>query len=49
MIVSINAPKAIVEEEPVLDDEGEDEGVEAASEDGEDSSSEDADEGSEEA
>ena len=49
MIVSINAPKAIVEEEPVLDDEGEGEGVEAASEDGEDSSSEDADEGSEEA
>ena len=49
MIVSINAPKAIVEEEPVLDDESEGEGVEAASEDGEDSSSEDADEGSEEA
>ena len=49
MIVSINAPKAIVEEEPVLDDEGEGEGVEAASEDGEDSSSEDADEDSEEA
>lgn len=49
MIVSINAPKAIVEEEPVLDDEDEGEGVEAASEDGEDSSSEDADEGSEEA
>ena len=49
MIVSINAPKAIVEEEPVLDDEGEGEGVEAASEDGEDSSNEDADEDSEEA
>jgi len=48
MIVSINTPKAVVEEEPIIDDEGE--AVEAASEgDGEDSSSEDADEGSEEA
>ena len=49
MIVSINAPKAVVEEEPVVDDEAEGEAVEAASEDGEDSSSDDADEGSEEA
>ena len=49
MIVSINAPKAVVEEEPVVDDEAEGEAVEAASEDGEDSSSNDADEGSEEA
>ena len=49
MIVSINAPKAVVEEEPVVDDEAEGEAVEAASEDGEDSSSHDADEGSEEA
>lgn len=49
MIVSINAPKAVVEEEPIVDDEGEGEAVEAASEDGEDSSSDDADEGSEEA
>lgn len=48
MIVSINAPKAVVEEEPVVDDEAEGEAVEAASEDGEDSSSDDADEGSEE-
>ena len=47
MIVSINAPKAVVEEEPVVDDEAEGEAVEAASEDGEDSSSDDADEGSE--
>lgn len=46
MIVSINAPKAVVEEEPIVDDEAE--VVEAASEDGEDSSSDDADEGSEE-
>jgi len=49
MIVSINTPKAVVEEEPVVDDEAEGEAVEAASEDGEDSSSDDADEGSEEA
>lgn len=49
MIVSINAPKAVVEEEPIVDDETEGEAVEAASEDGEDSSSDDADEGSEEA
>jgi large subunit ribosomal protein L25 len=49
MIVSINAPKAVVEEEPIVDDEAEGEAVEAASEDGEDSSSDDADEGSEEA
>ena len=49
MIVSINAPKAVVEEEPVVEDEAEGEAVEAASEDGEDSSSDDADEGSEEA
>lgn len=49
MIVSINAPKAVVEDEPVVDDEAEGEAVEAASEDGEDSSSDDADEGSEEA
>lgn len=49
MIVSINAPKAVVEEEPIVDDESEGEAVEAASEDGEDSSSDDADEGSEEA
>lgn len=50
MIVSINTPKAVVEEEPIIDDEAEGEAVEAASEgDGEDSSSEDADEGSEEA
>ena len=49
MIVSINAPKAVVEEEPIVDDEAEGEVVEAASEDGEDSSSDDADEGSEEA
>ena len=48
MIVSINAPKAVVEEEPIVDDEAEGEAVEAASEDGEDSSSDDADEGSEE-
>lgn len=48
MIVSINAPKAVVEEEPVVEDEAEGEAVEAASEDGEDSSSDDADEGSEE-
>ena len=47
MIVSINAPKAVVEEEPIVDDEAEGESVEAASEDGEDSSSDDADEGSE--
>jgi large subunit ribosomal protein L25 len=47
MIVSINAPKAVVEEEPIVDDETEGEAVEAASEDGEDSSSDDADEGSE--
>ena len=47
MIVSINAPKAVVEEEPIVDDEAEGEAVEAASEDGEDSSSDDADEGSE--
>jgi large subunit ribosomal protein L25 len=46
MIVSINAPKAVVEEEPIVDDEAEGEAVEAASEDGEDSSSDDADEGS---
>lgn len=49
MIVSINAPKAVVEEEPIVDDEAEGEAVEAASEDGKDSSSDDADEGSEEA
>ena len=49
MIVSINAPKAVVEEEPIVDDEAEGEAVEAASEDGEESSSDDADEGSEEA
>jgi large subunit ribosomal protein L25 len=49
MIVSINAPKAVVEEEPIVDDEAEGEAVEAASEDVEDSSSDDADEGSEEA
>ena len=49
MIVSINAPKAVAEEEPIVDDEAEGEAVEAASEDGEDSSSDDADEGSEEA
>jgi large subunit ribosomal protein L25 len=50
MIVSINAPKAVVEEEPVVvDDEAEDEAVEAASEGGEDSSNEDTDEGSEQA
>ena len=49
MIVSINAPKAVVEEEPIVDDEAEGEAVEAASEDGEDLSSDDADEGSEEA
>ena len=50
MIVSINTPKAVVEEEPIIDDEAEGEAVEAASEDdGKDSSSEDADEGSEEA
>ena len=49
MIVSINTPKAVVEEEPIIDDEAEGEAVEAASEDdGKDSSSEDADEGSEE-
>ena len=48
MIVSINAPKAVVEEEPIVDDEAEGEAVEAASEDGEDSSSDDADEGSKE-
>ena len=48
MIVSINAPKAVVEEEPVVEDEAEGEAVEAASEDGEDSSSDDADESSEE-
>jgi len=48
MIVSINAPKAVVEEEPIVDDEAEGEAVEAASEDGEDSSSDDADEGPEE-
>ena len=47
MIVSINAPKAVVEEEPIVDDEAEGEAVEADSEDGEDSSSDDADEGSE--
>ena len=47
MIVSINAPRAEVEEEPIVDDEAEGEAVEAASEDGEDSSSDDADEGSE--
>ena len=47
MIVSINAPKAVVEEEPIVDDEAEGEAVEAASEDGDDSSSDDADEGSE--
>ena len=47
MIVSINAPKAVVEEEPIVDDEAEGEAVEAASEDGEDSSSDDAEEGSE--
>ena len=47
MIVSINAPKAVVEEEPIVDDEAEGEAVEAASEDGEESSSDDADEGSE--
>ena len=49
MIVSINAPKAVVEEEPIVDDEAEGEAVEAASEDGEDTSSDNADEGSEEA
>ncbi|MFL2716059.1 MAG: 50S ribosomal protein L25/general stress protein Ctc [Gammaproteobacteria bacterium] len=50
MIVSINTPKAVVEEEPIIDDQAEGEAEEAASEDdGEDSSSEDADEGSEEA
>jgi large subunit ribosomal protein L25 len=49
MIVSINAPKAVVEEEPIVDDEAEGEAVEAASEGGEDSSNEDTDEGSEEA
>jgi len=49
MIVSINAPKAVVEEEPIIDDEAEGEAAEAASEDGEDSSDDDADEGSEEA
>jgi len=49
MIVSINAPRAVVEEEPIVDDEAEGEAVEAASESGEDSSSEDAGEGSEEA
>ena len=49
MIVSINAPKAVVEEEPIVDDEAEGEAAEAASEDGEDSSDDDADEGSEEA
>ena len=50
MIVSINTPKAVVEEEPIIDDEAEGEAVEAASEDdGKDTSSEDADEGSEEA
>ena len=50
MIVSINTPKAVVEDEPIIDDEAEGEAVEAASEDdGKDSSSEDADEGSEEA
>ena len=50
MIVSINTPKAVVEEEPIIDDEAEGEAGEAASEDdGKDSSSEDADEGSEEA
>ena len=48
MIVSINAPKAVVEEEPVVVDEAEGEAVEAASEGGEDSSNEDTDEGSEE-
>ena len=47
MIVSINAPKAVVEEEPIVDDEAEGEAVEADSENGEDSSSDDADEGSE--
>ena len=47
MIVSINAPRAVVEEEPIVDDEAEGEAMEAASEDGEDSSSDDADEGSE--
>ena len=49
MIVSINAPRAVVEEEPIVDDEAEGEAVEAASEGGEDSSNEDTDEGSEEA
>ena len=50
MIVSINTPKAVVEEEPIIDDQAEGEAEEAASEDdGEDSSSEDADKGSEEA
>jgi large subunit ribosomal protein L25 len=49
MIVSINAPKAVVEEEPIVDDEAEGESVEAASEGSEDSSNEDTDEGSEEA
>ena len=49
MIVSINAPKAVVEEEPIVDDEAEGEAMEAASEGGEDSSNEDTDEGSEEA
>ena len=47
MIVSINAPRAVVEEEPIVDDEAEGEAVEAASEDGEDSSSDDTGEGSE--
>lgn len=47
MIVSINAPRAEVEEEPIVDDEAEGEAVEAASEDGEDSSSDDTGEGSE--
>jgi large subunit ribosomal protein L25 len=49
MIVSINAPKAVVEEEPIVDDEAEGEAMEAASEGGEDPSNEDTDEGSEEA
>ena len=49
MIVSINAPKAVVEEEPVVVDEAEGEAMEAASEGGEDPSNEDTDEGSEEA
>ena len=47
MIVSINAPRAVVEEEPIVDDEAEGEAMEAASEDGEDSSSDDTGEGSE--